>query len=310
VADKKRWLAILSLGLVVLAQGAAAQTRANRENPQGGETVHHDRLFDSGKLLATGGVSQVEGAGGGGLATWALITGYETEDGIGANAHYTYVHLSDFALQTGGVAIGLFDRLELSYARQAFDTRQAGAKLGLGAGYTFHQDIYGAKLRLIGDAVFDQDRWLPQIAAGVQYKKNDRDAIIHAVGGKSSGGADYYIGATKIFLAERLVFNAVLRETKANQFGILGFGGDKHGGYSTQFEGTAAFLVNRQLVAGADFRTKPDNLAFAKEQDGADFFLAYFLNKNLSVTLAYVRLGDIALQKNQNGVYLSLQSGF
>jgi hypothetical protein len=32
-------------------------------------------LFDSGKLLATGGVSQIEGAGGGGLASWAMITG-------------------------------------------------------------------------------------------------------------------------------------------------------------------------------------------------------------------------------------------
>ena len=37
-----------------------------------------DDLFDGGKLLATGGVSQVEGAGGGGLANWALITGYGT----------------------------------------------------------------------------------------------------------------------------------------------------------------------------------------------------------------------------------------
>ena len=32
-------------------------------------------MFDSGKLLATSGVSNVEGAGGGGIATWALITG-------------------------------------------------------------------------------------------------------------------------------------------------------------------------------------------------------------------------------------------
>jgi hypothetical protein len=53
-------------------------------------------MFDSGKLLATGGVSQVEGAGGGGLAVWALTTGYGTNDGIGANVHYTAVPLPDF----------------------------------------------------------------------------------------------------------------------------------------------------------------------------------------------------------------------
>ena len=40
--------------------------------------------FDQGTLLATGGVSQVEGAGGGGLASWALVTGYGTDNGVGA----------------------------------------------------------------------------------------------------------------------------------------------------------------------------------------------------------------------------------
>ncbi|MBL4790993.1 MAG: DUF3034 family protein, partial [Kordiimonadaceae bacterium] len=60
--------------------------------------------FESGKLLVTGGVSQIEGAGGGGLTTWALITGYGSEDGIGANAHHTYVKTSDFTLNATGVA--------------------------------------------------------------------------------------------------------------------------------------------------------------------------------------------------------------
>lgn len=83
-------------------------------------------LFDSAKLLATGGVSQVEGAGGGGLAPWALITGYGTRDAIGANVHYTYANLPDFTLHSGGVAVGFFDRVEVSYARQWFDTGEAG----------------------------------------------------------------------------------------------------------------------------------------------------------------------------------------
>ena len=46
--------------------------------------------------------------------------------------------------------------------------------LGLGEGFKFDQDIFGAKVKLIGDAVYDQDSWLPQIAAGAQYKHNDR----------------------------------------------------------------------------------------------------------------------------------------
>ena len=121
-------------------------------------------IFDEGRLLATGGVSQIEGAGGGGLGAWATITGYGTRDGIGVNAHLTYLNLPNYALWSPGVAIGLFDRLELSYARQSFDTEADGAALGLGRGFTFHQSIFGAKLRLLGNIVYDQNTLLPQLS--------------------------------------------------------------------------------------------------------------------------------------------------
>ena len=49
---------------------------------------------------------------------------------------------------------------------------------------------------------------------------------------------------------------------------------------------------------------------FAKEDGAFDVFAAYALNKNLSATIAYVDLGDIATFKNQRGVYISLQAGF
>jgi hypothetical protein len=253
-----------------------------------------ERFPESGKLLATAGVSQLEGAGGGGLATWALITGYGTRDAVGANAHYTVAYLPSYTLQTAGVAVGLFDRVELSYARQWFDTRSTGAALGLGSGFTFQQDVFGAKVRLIGEALYDQDNWLPQIAAGVQYKSNDQNAVIHAIGGKSADGTDFYLAATKLFLAQSLLVDVTLRETKANQFGILGFGGDRNDSYSTEFEGSLAYLLNKHLAIGGEYRTKPDNLSFAKEDDAADLFVAWFVNKNVSATLAYVRLGDIA----------------
>jgi hypothetical protein len=263
------------IGVLTLLLGLAAQP------------AFADDLFDGGKLLATGGVSQVEGAGGGGLANWALITGYGTRDGIGANVHYTAVPLPDYTLQTMGVAVGLFDRLELSYAWQGFDTQDVGAALGLGRGYTFHQNIFGAKLKLIGDAVYDQDSWLPQIAVGLQHKENDRAAVIAAVGGKSSVGTDFYLTATKLFLAESLLVDATLRETKANQFGILGFGGDKHNDYSTQFEGSGAYLFSRRFALGAELRTKPSNLGIVHEGAAWDLFAAYFVSKNLSITAAY-----------------------
>ena len=266
-------------------------------------------LFDSGKLLATGGVSNVEGAGGGGLASWALIGGYGTRDGIGVNAHYTYVGLSDYNLQSVGAAIGIMDRVELSYAWQAFNTQATGAALGLGKGFTFHQNVVGLKVKLLGDAIYDQDAWWPQLAAGLQYKSNDRSAVIALVGGKSSDGADFYLSGTKLFLAQSLLVNATLRATRANQFGILGFGGDKNSGYSAEFEGSVAYLVSRKFAVGAEVRTKPDNLSIAREGNAYDVFAAYFLSKNFSVTLAYANLGNIVIHDNQQGVYLSLQAG-
>ncbi|MBY0509645.1 MAG: DUF3034 family protein [Rhodospirillaceae bacterium] len=267
-------------------------------------------LFESGKLLATGGVSQVEGAGGGGLVPWALITGYGTRDAVGASAHYTHVFLPDYTQRSGGVAVGLYDRVELSFARQWFDTGVTGTALDLGAGFTFHQNIFGAKVRLIGDAVYEQDSWLPQIALGIQYKKNDRLGVIRAVGGESDEGVDIYVAATKILLEHSLLVNGTVRLTKANQFGILGFGGDANNSYRPEFEGSVAYLVSRRLALGGEYRTKPNNLRFAAETDAWDVFGAYFISKNASLTLAYADLGSIATKTGQRGLYLSVQAGF
>lgn len=296
------------------SQGAHAQTAVTQTQP-GDEPAALwpkptiDR-FDSGKLLATGGVSQVEGAGGGGLVPWAVIAGYGTRDAIGANAHYTFVGTRDYHLHSAGLAIGLFDRVELSYDHLWFDTMATGGRLGLGRGFTFEQDVIGAKVKLFGDLVYDQDRWLPQVAIGAQYKVNHESDVLRLIGAKNDHGVDFYAAATKLLLNESLLVNGTLRLTKANQFGILGFGGDREDDYTLQFEGSAAYLLTRQLALGAEYRAKPNNLGFAKENDAYDVFLAWFLNKNASLTLAYTDLGSIATRDRQNGVYASLQIGF
>ena len=269
-----------------------------------------EELREGGKLLLTHGVSTVEGAAGGGLATWAVIAGDETRNGIGAQANFTLVALPDYQLRDFGGAVGLYDRLELSYAHQAFDTGATGAKLGLGDGFTFDQDVFGAKLKLAGDAVYGQDTWLPQIAVGLQYKHNEQGAIIHAVGGRHADGADYYVSATKVLLDQSLVLSGSVRMTKANQTGLLGFGGDLGDRYSPQFEGSVGYLVTRRLVVGGEYRTKPSNLGFAKEDDWFDLFAAYAVTRNLSVTAGYVDAGSIATFGGQRGFYLSLQAGF
>ena len=301
IHTKKNGLAVAGfVSVMMLTQTASAQDSS---------------LPDMGKLTATGGVSQVEGAGGGGLTPWALITGYGSKDSYGANAHYTQVSTQDYRLKTYGVAVGIADEFEFSFAKQEFTGSLAPLNM-----LNLKQDIFGVKYRIAGDAVYDQAGWMPQIALGVQYK---RDASIGGLGAlgitnvkqlgaKDDKGTDFYISATKIYLAQSLLVNGTLRMTKANQMGLLGFGGDLENKYQPQLEGSIAYLVNRKLVVGAEYRMKPRNLGVDKEKDYSDIFVAYFPTKNFSVTAAYAQLGDITVfnPKTQRGWYLSLQAGF
>lgn len=272
--------------------------------------AHAGDFVTGGKLLLTRGVTAIEGGTGAGLSTWALIAGNETKDGVGATAFATGVPMSDFAFAAYGGAVGVKDRLEISLARQSFDTGRTGAALGLGEDFTFRQTILGAKLKVAGDAVYDQDRWLPQIAVGVQYKTAEQDGVLAALGARDDDGVDVYAAATKVLLGQSLVLNGTLRLTKANQFGLLGFGGDARRGYSAQFEGTAGYLLTDKLLLAGEYRTKPDNLGFAREEDVWDVFAAYAVNHHVSLVAGYVDLGAVATFENQRGAYLSLQIGF
>lgn len=270
---------------------------------------------DMGKLLATGGVSQVEGAGGGGITPWALITGYGTRDSWGANAHFTYVSTQDYQLNTYGVAVGIADRVELSLAKQEFKGSLAPLNL-----LNIKQDIVGVKVKLLGDAVYEQDSWVPQVAVGVMYKKNKGiDGLgalgitnVKQLGAKDDSDYDYYVSATKIYLEYSLLLNATLRATRANQMGILGFGGDRNEDRRLKPEFSAAYLINRKLALGAEYRRKPHNLGVDNEKAYYDVFLAIFPNRHFSATVAYANLGDITIfnPKKQKGLYLSLQAGF
>jgi truncated hemoglobin YjbI len=270
---------------------------------------------DMGKFLATGGVSQLEGAGGGGLTPWALITSYGTRDSWGANAHYTYVDTQDYSLGTYGMAVGIADRLELSLARQDFKGSLAPLDQ-----LRIKQDILGLKLKVAGDAVYQQDSVLPQIAIGIMYKRNKGIGGLGALGvsnvkqlgAKDDHGYDYYVAATKILFERSLLLNGTLRATRANQMGILGFGGDQGDSMRLMPEVSVAYLAHRKLAFGAEYRRKPHNLGVDKEKAYYDAFVAWFPCKNMSVTAAYTELGDITIfnPKQQHGLYLSLQTGF
>jgi hypothetical protein len=269
-----------------------------------------DEPNTGGKLLLTGGDSQVEGAAGGGLTPWALIGGQGTAGQFGGSAFLTRVDVGDYHLDTVGALFAFNDRVELSVARQRFDTEQVGALLGLGEGFTLQQDVIGLKVRVAGEAVLDSDRAMPQVAIGVQHKRNDQGAVLDFIGATDDSGTDVYVSATKLFLAQGLLLNCTVRFTKANQIGILGFGGDRHDNYRPQLEVSAAYLLSPTVAIGAEYRTKPDNLSIAGEDDWKDVFVAWAPNRHVSLTVAYVDLGNIVIRDHQRGVYASLQVGF
>eukprot|EP01036_Dinobryon_divergens_P043284 gene43284-57605_t len=86
---------------------------------------------DTGKLLLTGGVSTIAGSAGGGLTPWAVIGSNATEGEMGVSAYATRAATQDYGLTGYGVALGLYDRVELSLARQDFDASPAIALNGI-----------------------------------------------------------------------------------------------------------------------------------------------------------------------------------
>ncbi len=282
--------------------------------------AHAGARADTDKLLLTGGVTSIDGAAGGGLAPWAVIGSNATEGQFGAATTASVVSTRNYSMRVAGAMLALDDRCELSFAHQDFVTGATGRALGL-PGLRLKMDVLGAKLRVAGDAVLDSDTWMPQVAIGAEVKHTDADGLKPALQalGASSQGVDWYVSATKLFLAQGLLVDGTLRATKANQNGLLGFGGTAQEKYRVEPEASVAWLANRTLAFGAEYRRKPDNLnpsalgAGLKEDDWWDLFAAWAPTKHVSLTLAYVQLGRIVpavATKKQDGGYASAQIAF
>jgi hypothetical protein len=260
-----------------------------------------------GKIIATAGLTQIEGSGGGGLVPWATLSGYDTRGQISVGAFNTQVTVDDFRLHSWGLSTSFYDRLEVSLAQQTFDLQPASGDI--------RQNIIGLKARLYGDVLYSQ--W-PQVSVGLQHKRlidqntDISPTTVDAVGAdKSNHGTDLYLAMTKVHLGlicgYNFVWNLNFRATKANQMGLLGYGGSKNKSYELMTEASAGVLLSEHVAIGLEYRQKPDNLSL-KEDDWKDFFISYIPNKNMSLTLAWAELGTIAGQVDQNGWYVSLNA--
>ncbi|MDV6315467.1 DUF3034 family protein [Idiomarina sp. HP20-50] len=258
---------------------------------------------DGSRLLATGGASTLEGSAGGGIVPWATLSSYAGEGQFGATVNLSEVAVDDFRLSVQGASVSWDNRVEVSYAEQTFDLSTIGGELS--------QTIIGTKVRLAGNLIYGD---LPQVSVGAQYKKNNDYALPAAVGSQDDSSVDWYVSAAKAWLDgpfhRTWVANLTVRSSKANQIGLLGFGGDKEDSREWLAEASVATFLNRYWAVGVEYRQKPDNLNFAEEQDWKDIFVAYFPNKQVSIVGAYTDLGSIAGLDDQTGWYLSVQAAF
>jgi Protein of unknown function (DUF3034) len=252
-----------------------------------------------GKLLGTGGLLSIEGSAGGGLTPWAVLAGYGEKSQVGVSAAYAQTTVDDYRLRTAALAVGISNRLELSVGEQRFDFSGSNIQLS--------QRIYGAKVRVFGDLIYDS---APQVSVGWQHKSNTSVNTLRTLGITRTSGDDYFLSVGKLWLdgpfGRNFLLNGTVRYTAAQQTGLLGFANARE----WQLEAAAALLLNRQWAIGSEYRSKPDAIPGLREDDWKDVFLAYFPNKQLSIALAYVSLGDIGGKTNQNGAYLTVQGLF
>lgn len=291
------------------------------------------------RLLATGGITSFEGSAGGGINPWALIAGYASQEEVNATANVQRLDLGEYQLSTFGAAVGAYDRFEFSLQKQSLDVSSGvvtnvfnaitgGPTPALIAPSTqIEQTIIGAKYKVFGDAVYDANPFLPQISIGLQHKTNDsfeeslalyngtvpapNTGVPMLLGAADDSGTDLYISAKKVWLGlangKNVLLNATARYTKANTFGLLGFGSATDDSYELEWGASLAMFTGTNTIVGMEVREQTDRLGgLASTDTVTDFFITYLPSKEWSITAAYVDLGNLPFQPDSNGIYLSI----
>lgn len=263
--------------------------------------------------------TNVEGSAGGGLVPMALMHPQ------GPLFSYTNLTTQDFGIQSIAIGGSIADRAEVSFGHL-----MATVPSSYAAFYTDNRitvNTFGLKFK-----VLDMSDSAPQVVIGLQAKSSSGSLLdtlqaVGAIGGKS--GTDVYAAATKVVTVggKGVVLNGILRATKANQMGILGFGGGTAAGgktgYSVNPELSAGVFLADNVILGGEYRAKPNNISSTvaglgiKEDDAYSLFMVYLVNKSMAITAAYVNLGQVGASKTvvagaakQDGLYLQMQANF
>ena len=130
------------------------------------------------RLLGTWGVSEVEGAGGGGLTPWATITGTGSSNQNGGSAFVTRLKTKDsYDLRVAGAAVGIRDKVAHAF------TYAMLMALALKASLTPRAWLAGAGVMAFG--------LLIEVAQGLGgYRSAELlDAVANLIGILAAGGA-------------------------------------------------------------------------------------------------------------------------
>ncbi len=272
-------------------------------------------------LLATSfgaqaAITNVDGQAGGGLVPWALLSS-------GPTVAMTHLGTQNLGIDSVAINTSFANRVEISYARNMLDVM--GTALG-GANNHANVDNYGIKVKLN-----DMGDMMPQFAVGIVNKRASGGLVDNVVATPTSGintsGTDVYGAASKIVSigGKTVLLNGVLRASKANQLGFLGFsGGNTAGaktGYSIKPEVSAEICAAENVIFGVEYRAQPSNGANGTAngavlyQNAAyDFHVVYVANKNFTLTAAYTNLGQVAPAltgtNKQNGMLVQAQVNF
>lgn len=258
---------------------------------------------DQGELVATAGLLSPNGSAGGGITSWAILSGYGSADSWGGAAQASTVALDDYQLTTLAISVAVNNRFEIFASRNELDLP---SRLGVPFG-SIAQKTIGAKVRLEGDLIYGD---VPQISLSAYYQDHEDEPLLNALGGLRDSDTGVQLGVTRLWvdgLGHRTWLGHIgLRYDRATYLGLLGHGAS---GTSREIsvEAAGAVFINRHLAIGAEYRQMPDVLPGIAEDDWKDVFIAWFPNKNVSVALAYVDAGEIVGLPSQNGVYVAVE---
>lgn len=260
-------------------------------------------MAGDGRLLGSGGLGSLDGAAGGGMLPWAVIAGHGERRQWDLVASTSYVDTGEFDLRSHSVAIGWDNRLELSFARLSLGL-DALVDSGQFPNQRLDTDVLAAKLRLGGDFIYGL---APQFSLGLQWRRSRDADLVRFASADDDQGFDVYLNASKLWIdgiaSLRTVGTVGVRSTDANQLGLAGFSEQR----TLTWEGSLAVFVHPNWLLGAEYRSKPDRLVFAREDDWSNVFVAWLPSRHWHFALAYADLGSIGGFDHQRGFYFSVQ---